>query len=188
MTDQTGAGQQSASSGRTGDVDVADDSRPDLTTDVQTGGASDVGRGGPELSSAGDESAARGPEDVDAPRRDERDAGRVSETADDEGTTGPDADATANAGATADAGTSGGEEDDRAAAEERQKSAAEFAHEHDPAQHDVSAGEEFRQSGDWTADDAGGPQVWDAEGNLVEGSAPGQGSFESTAGERDRTQ
>ena len=57
---------------------------------------------------------------------------------------------------------------------ERQKTAEEFAREHDPEQHDVAAGEEFRQEGDWTADEAGGPQVWDNEGNLVEGSAPGQ--------------
>ena len=127
MTDQTGAGHQSASSSRTGDVDVADQSRPDVTTDIQTGGASDVGAGGPGLSSAGD---------------------------------------------------------DAAAAEDRQKSAEEFAREHDPAQHDVSAGEEFRQSGDWTADEAGGPQVWDAEGNLVEGSATGEGGSEPTRARR----
>lgn len=152
MTDQTGATQQGAASSRTGDVDVASESRPDITTDVQTGGASDVGSGGPELSSGDDESAARGPEDVDAPRRDE-----------------PSDDATD------DANTSLGEDD-----EDRQKSAEEFAREHDPAQHDVSAGEEFRQSGDWTADEAGGPQVWDAEGNLVEGSATGEGGSESS--------
>jgi hypothetical protein len=67
MTDPTGAGHQSASTGQTGDVNVADESRPDITTDVQTGGASDVGAGGPGPSSAGDESGARGPEDVDGP-------------------------------------------------------------------------------------------------------------------------
>ncbi len=72
----------------------------------------------------------------------------------------------------------------------RQKSAEEFAREHDPEQHDVAAGEEFRQRGDWTADEAGGPQVFDAGGKLVEGSAPGHsdsrpsdsGSSESDAG------
>jgi hypothetical protein len=162
MTDQTGAGHQSASSSRTGDVDVTDQSRPDVTTDVQTGGASDVGTGGPELSSAGDESAARGPEDVEAPRRDE-----------------PSDDATADA--TEDTSTSL-REDNAADAEDRQKSAEEFAREHDPAQHDVSAGEEFRQSGDWTADEAGGPQVWDAEGNMVEGSAAGERGSEPHTG------
>jgi hypothetical protein len=158
MTDQTGAGHQSATSGQTGDVNVADESRPDITTDVQTGGASDVGSGGPELSSAGDESAARGPEDVDAPRRDE-----------------------ASDDATSDTDTSL-REDDAASSEDRQKSAEEFAREHDPAKHDVSAGEEFREPGDWTADEAGGPQVWDAEGNLVEGSAAGQSGSESQTG------
>jgi hypothetical protein len=153
MTDLTGAGHQSASSGQTGDVNVADESRPDITTDVQTSGASDVGAGGPELSSAGDESAARGPEDADSPRRDE---------------------------ASDDSDTSL-REDDGAAPEQRQKSAEEFAREHDPAKHDVSAGEEFRQAGDWTADEAGGPQLWDAEGNLVEGSSAGQGGSTSPA-------
>jgi hypothetical protein len=111
-------------------VNVADESRPDITTDVQTGGASDVGAGGPEPS-----------EDDETSLRD----------------------------------------DDEAASEEQQKSAEEFAREHDPAKHDVSAGDEFRQSGDWTADDAGGSQVWDAEGNLVEGSSSGQGSPTSPA-------
>ena len=111
-------------------MNVADESRPDITTDVQTGGASDVGAGGPEPS-----------EDDETSLRD----------------------------------------DDEATSEERQKSAEEFAREHDPAKHDVSAGDEFRQSGDWTADDAGGAQVLDAEGNLVEGSSSGQGSSTSPA-------
>lgn len=57
---------------------------------------------------------------------------------------------------------------DEADDDARQKSAEEFAREHDPEQHDLSAGEEFRQRGDWTADEAGGPQVFDADGNLVE--------------------
>ncbi len=58
---------------------------------------------------------------------------------------------------------------------DRDTAADQFAREHDPAQHDVSAGEEFRQRGDWTADEAGGEQVWDADGNLVEGAEPGVG-------------
>ena len=56
---------------------------------------------------------------------------------------------------------------------EQQRSAEEFAQEHDPAKHDVAAGADARQRGDWTADEAGGPQVWDADGTLVEGDAPG---------------
>lgn len=67
----------------------------------------------------------------------------------------------------------GADRRDRDDEEERRKSAEEFAREHDPANHDISAGEEFRQEGDWTADEAGGPQVWDADGNLVEGSTSG---------------
>ena len=93
------------------------------------------------------------------------------------------------------------EDDDGRSDEERQQAAEEFAREHDPEQHDVSAGEEFRQPGDWTADDAGGSQVWDAEGNLVEGWAPGanagtqtdhtdqgdQGSADRSSGSERRT-
>ncbi len=48
MTDQTGAEQQSAAGSRTGDVDVADERRPDVTTDVQSGGATDLDAGGPD--------------------------------------------------------------------------------------------------------------------------------------------
>lgn len=57
--------------------------------------------------------------------------------------------------------------------EEQRQAAEEFAKEHDPADHDIEAGSDFRQRGDWTADEAGGAQVWDSEGNLVEGSDPG---------------
>lgn len=64
--------------------------------------------------------------------------------------------------------------DDDDADEAAKASAEEFAHEHDPATHDVAAGEESRQRGDWTAEEAGGPQVWDAEGNLVDGTSPAQ--------------
>lgn len=63
-------------------------------------------------------------------------------------------------------------EDDAEAEADRQRRLEEFAHEHDPEKHDLSAGEEFRQRGDWTADAAGGEQKWDADGNLVEGSSP----------------
>jgi hypothetical protein len=55
---------------------------------------------------------------------------------------------------------------------ERQKSAEEFAAQHDPDKHDLDAGEEFRQPGDWVADEQG-PQEWDEEGNLVSGGGPG---------------
>lgn len=69
----------------------------------------------------------------------------------------------------------GGEDDQgEGGEEERMASDEEFAREHDPAKHDVAAGEELRQRGDWTAEDAGGPQVWDAAGNLVEGTSPAQ--------------
>ena len=72
-------------------------------------------------------------------------------------------------------GSENGENDEGDGLDEaRTVSAEEFAREHDPVQHDVAAGEELRQRGDWTADEAGGPQVWDADGNLVEGTSPAQ--------------
>lgn len=64
------------------------------------------------------------------------------------------------------------QETDAQAESERQKSAEEFAAEHDPAKHDVKASEEFRQPGDWVADQQE-PQEWDSEGNLVSGGGPG---------------
>ena len=157
MTDQTGAEQQGAAGSRTGDVDVADESRPDTTTDVQTGGATDLGAGGPDAGTTEDDAAIRGGQDADVPRG-ERDED-----------------------------TSGSQEDREAGADERQKTAEEFAREHDPEKHDVAAGEEFRQEGDWTAEDAGGPQVWDSEGRLVEGSAPGQPDSGSPGSADDRS-
>lgn len=57
--------------------------------------------------------------------------------------------------------------------EDRQRREEEFAAEHDPEQHDIAAGEEFRQRGDWTADEAGGPQIQDHEGHVVLPDGPG---------------
>ncbi len=59
---------------------------------------------------------------------------------------------------------------------EKARAAEEFAKEHDPADHDIAAGEEFRQRGDWTAEDGDGPQVLEADGSvtaMVLGSAAG---------------
>ncbi len=84
-------------------------------------------------------------------------------------------------------GAAGGRTGDVDVADEQQKPAEEFAREHDPEKHDVAAGEEFRQEGDWTADDAGGPQVWDSEGRLVEGSAPGRPESGSSSAEDHRS-
>ena len=182
MTDQTGAEQQGAAGSRTGDVDVADESRPDVTTDVQSGGATDLDAGGPDAGTATDDAAIRGGEDADAPRSErgrsdqQRDDTHAADDTDDgrDGSSrnevrGDDEDRRGS-----DENVRGSKEDGQAADEERQKTAEEFAREHDPEKHDVAAGEEFRQEGDWTADDAGGPQVWDSEGHLVEGSTPGE--------------
>ena len=47
----------------------------------------------------------------------------------------------------------GGEDPRFESDEDRQAREDAFATEHDPEQHDLSAGEEFRQAGDWTAED-----------------------------------
>ena len=70
--------------------------------------------------------------------------------------------------------------------EDDRRSAEEFAAEHDPEKHDIAAGEELRQRGDWTADDTGGPQVWDAEGHLVDGAGPGSGDAQTDGSGRPR--
>ena len=49
--------------------------------------------------------------------------------------------------------------------ETRREREESFAAEHDPAEHDVDAGEEFRQRGDWAAGDEG-PQVQEADGTI----------------------
>ena len=57
-------------------------------------------------------------------------------------------------------GTTSDEEDERGdqdprdeeSDEERRRREEEFAREHDPADHDVAAGEEFRQPGDWVGE------------------------------------
>ena len=61
------------------------------------------------------------------------------------------------------------EEEERARREEEEERARreeEFAREHDPSTHDVEAGEEFRQRGDWTAAEHDGPQVQEADGTV----------------------
>ncbi len=75
-------------------------------------------------------------------------------------------DAGARVGDDRDSGDDAGD-DQKVSAEEKKASADEFAKEHDPAKHDIGAGEEARQRGDWTADEPDG-RVWDDEGNLVE--------------------
>ena len=182
MTDQTGADQHGAAGSRTGDVDVADEKRPDVTTDVQSGGATDLDAGGPDAGTATDDAAIRGGEDADAPRSER---GRSDQQPDDthaaddtedgrDGSSRNEVRGDDEQRRGSDENVRGSEEDGQASDEERQKTAEEFAREHDPEKHDVAAGEEFRQEGDWTADDAGGPQVWDSEGQLVEGSTPGE--------------
>ncbi|MDQ2757638.1 MAG: hypothetical protein M3Y71_13935 [Actinomycetota bacterium] len=74
--------------------------------------------------------------------------------------------------------------------DESRASAEEFAREHDPAKHDIAAGEQLRQRGDWTADEADS-RVWDAEGNLVVDTSPpepahGQGESADATGEGDQ--
>lgn len=108
-------------------------------------------------------------ERVEAPdSADDRADAQADEQADD----ARDRDATSRSASDSDEGESPEEsaERERREDEERRRREEEFAREHDPANHDIAAGEEFRQRGDWTAQKAGGAQVWDSEGNLVEGT------------------
>jgi len=57
--------------------------------------------------------------------------------------------------------------------EDRRRREEEFAQEHDPAQHDVAAGEELRQRGDWTAEDG---HIGEGQ---VDSGMPGGGSTET---------
>ncbi len=76
------------------------------------------------------------------------------------------------------------EDDDK----KRQESAEEFAREHDPANHDIAAGADARQPGDWVAADGEEPEVWDAEGNVTGGpTAVASAGQESTDGEQSRS-
>ncbi|GAA4867869.1 hypothetical protein [Serinicoccus chungangensis] len=83
--------------------------------------------------------------------------------------------------------------------EDARRRREEFAREHDPADHDVEAGEEFRQPGDWTADEDG-PQELEtdrsmlaapgssttAEGGSAESGADGSGAGEGSSEEEIR--
>ena len=51
------------------------------------------------------------------------------------------------------------------------------------ADHDLEAGNEFRQRGDWTADEHGGPQVQEPDGTVHEPDAEG----DEAAGDADRS-
>lgn len=85
-------------------------------------------------------------EDADQP-----DDVETATRADDEGMT--DQRSTSDEGSE-DADASDEGEDPRFESEEDKRAREEaFAAEHDPEQHDLSAGEEFRQAGDWTAED-----------------------------------
>ena len=74
----------------------------------------------------------------------------------------------------------GPDEEEQAAEEERRRE--EFAREHDPADHDIAAGEEFRQPGDWTADEDG-PQQLETERSMVAAGASGSTSESGDGGE-----
>jgi hypothetical protein len=73
-------------------------------------------------------------------------------------------------------------------AEERRRREEEFAREHDPETHDLEAGEEFRQRGDWTADEHGGPQVQEPGGTVHSPDTPvtgiPQGDADQARGDR----
>ncbi|MBM6545038.1 hypothetical protein JNO54_02640 [Janibacter sp. YIM B02568] len=75
---------------------------------------------------------------------------RAGDPADGEGDVAGDADAPPSSVADRD----DDEDDPRVETDEEKRAREEaFAAEHDPEQHDLSKGEEFRQAGDWTAED-----------------------------------
>ncbi|MEP6649762.1 MAG: hypothetical protein ABJA74_07575 [Lapillicoccus sp.] len=166
MNDQTGAGGQQAVVGETDDVDTLGESRADRSASVPTDERDNVSTDERNDVPAGERDDVKTDESV-------KDAGDdPAPAAREEDTWAPRDEADDRADDRA---------DDKAADQEREQAAEEFAREHDPAKHDVSAGDELRQGGDWTANASGGAQVWDAEGNLVEGSSPGQPGPDSAA-------
>ncbi|WP_298890634.1 hypothetical protein [uncultured Serinicoccus sp.] len=115
-----------------------------------------------ERATAHEEQAAAEPHDID-------DQAPGSETdADDAGETDAE-DATATndqaPGSETDADDASGDPREESEEETRRRQ-EEFAREHDPADHDVDAGEEFRQPGDWTADEDG-PQELETDRSLL---------------------
>lgn len=65
---------------------------------------------------------------------------------------------------------------------ERREAEEAFAREHDPADHDLEAGEEFRQRGDWTADEHGGPQVQEPDGTVHDPGTDGADDAQAGSG------
>lgn len=69
--------------------------------------------------------------------------------------------------------------------DEEERRREEFAREHDPADHDIAAGEEFRQPGDWTADDGDGPQHLTTDQSMVAAGASGSTTAATDEGAED---
>lgn len=67
--------------------------------------------------------------------------------------------------------------------EARARLEEQFAREHDPATHDTAAGDEFRQPGDWVADEHGGPQVQEADGTVHTAGSPDAAAAQQDGGE-----
>lgn len=74
-----------------------------------------------------------------------------------------------------------GDAETGAAEEQRREHEESFAREHDPADHDVEAGAQFRQRGDWTADEHGGPQVQEPDGTVHDPGTEGAGEARASA-------
>ena len=153
----------------------SDDSSADDTDDGGSGDG-DSGDGGSDYESRHGNGVDDSGVLADAPREgsaewsDDEPASEVTESDDSEDG--------AQSASQDDVGAEAGEEEERARREE------EFAREHDPSTHDVEAGEEFRQPGDWTAEEHGGPQVQEPDGTLhVPGEDSPEGSWGDGAGE-----
>jgi hypothetical protein len=179
MSQTSDPGTNGAAAGESPTDEVAERS----TDDTQSGGA--AGTRDAQPSGTAREAAADEPETVDTDQRTPRAAEEVEQddragadevaTEDRSGDRATDdqvTDTRTTDDRATDTRTDDQTRDDEESEAERQKSAEEFAAQHDPDKHDVDDGEEFRQPGDWVADEQG-PQEWDEEGNLVSGGGPG---------------
>ncbi|KAB7745656.1 hypothetical protein GA707_07065 [Nostocoides sp. F2B08] len=177
---------ESRHAGGVDDSGVLADAPDDTSGDGGSGGGSVLPRDG----ALTDESAVE--QTPEAAAAEEGEALRDSDPTDSlEQDAGTDADREQReAEQSQDEGQSQDENEDPAREEaERREREEAFAREHDPTDHDLGAGEEFRQRGDWTADEHGGPQVQEPDGTVHEpddegteggeGGRGGRGSGES---------
>ena len=184
---------ESRHAGGVDDSGVLADAPADVAADVAadgSGGEAADGSGGeasgsvlPRDGAVTDESAVE--QTPEAAASGEGEALRDTDTTDSlEQDAGTDADREQREAEQAEDGDGARDEDPAREEAERWEREQAFAREHDPADHDLEAGEEFRQRGDWTADEHGGPQVQEPDGTVHE---PDAEADDDSAGDADRS-